>query len=78
MHRHSSHLTENSSTNILACLAAETLFRVQTNAKIENIITSCREHGYSELSINKKPIAASHIYQYLLDADVERQVSDFC
>ena len=64
-------LTENSSTNILACLAAKRLGVFKTIAKIENI-------DYIQLAesmdigsvINKKLIAASHIYQFLLDADV--------
>ncbi len=64
-------LTENSETNVLACLAAKTMGVPKTVAKVENI-------DYIPLAdkldigtvINKKMITASHIYQFLLHADV--------
>lgn len=64
-------LTENSETNILACLAAKRAGVSKTVARVENI-------GYINMAesldigtiINKKLIAASHIYQMMLDADV--------
>ena len=64
-------LTENSSTNILACLAAKRFGVYRTVAKIENIdyIPLAESMDIGSV-INKKLIAASHIYQFLLDADV--------
>ena len=64
-------LTGNSETNILACLAAKKLGVRKTVADVENI-------GYANMAegldigtiINKKAIAASRIYQMMLDADV--------
>ena len=71
LHRHLFALTDNSSTNILACLAAKTRRSIQTIAKIENIdyIPLAESMDIGSV-INKKLIAASHIYQFLLDADV--------
>jgi trk system potassium uptake protein TrkA len=64
-------LTENSSTNILACLAAKRFGVFKTIAKIENIdYISMAENMDIGTVINKKLIAASYIYQFLLDADV--------
>lgn len=64
-------LTENSSTNILACLAAKRFGVFKTVAKIENIdYIPLAENMDIGSVINKKLIAASHIYQFLLDADV--------
>lgn len=64
-------LTDNSSTNILACLAAKRFGVVKTIAKIENLdYIPLAESMDIGLVINKKLIAASHIYQFLLDADV--------
>lgn len=64
-------LTDNSSTNILACLAAKRSGVFKTIAKIENIdYISLAESMDIGSVINKKLIAASHIYQFLLDADV--------
>lgn len=64
-------LTENSSTNILACLAAKRFGVYKTIAQVENLdyvpLASKMDIGSV---INKKLIAASHIYQFLLDADV--------
>jgi len=64
-------LTENSSTNILACLAAKRFGVTKTIAQIENIdyIPMADRLDIGSV-INKKLIAASHIYQLLLDADV--------
>jgi trk system potassium uptake protein TrkA len=64
-------LTENSSTNILACLAAKRYGVTKTVAQVENIdyIPMAEKLDIGSV-INKKLIAASHIYQFLLDADV--------
>jgi trk system potassium uptake protein TrkA len=64
-------LTENSSTNILACLAAKRFGVTKTIAQVENIdyIPMAEKLDIGSV-INKKLIAASHIYQFLLDADV--------
>ncbi len=64
-------LTENSETNILACLAAKTMGVKKTVAQVENIdyIPLAEKLDIGTI-INKKLIAASHIYQHLLDADV--------
>ena len=64
-------LTENSETNILSCLAAKTFGVKKTVAKVENIayIPLAEKLDIGAI-INKKLIAASHIYQFLLDADV--------
>jgi trk system potassium uptake protein TrkA len=64
-------LTGNESTNILACLAAKRYGVVKTIAKIENLdYIPLAENMDIGAVINKKLIAASHIYQFLLDADV--------
>ncbi len=64
-------LTNNSSTNILACLAAKRFGVFKTVAKVENIdYIPLAENMDIGSVINKKLIAASHIYQFLLDADV--------
>ncbi|MCC8153758.1 MAG: Trk system potassium transporter TrkA [Tannerellaceae bacterium] len=64
-------LTENSSTNILACLAAKRYGVFKTVAHIENLdYISLAESMDIGSVINKKQIAASHIYQFLLKADV--------
>lgn len=64
-------LTENASTNILACLAAKRFGVFKTVAQVENIdyIPMAANLDIGSV-INKKLIAASHIYQFLLDADV--------
>ena len=64
-------LTENSSTNILACIAAKRFGVMKTIAQIEKIdyIPMADRLDIGSV-INKKLIAASHIYQFLLDADV--------
>jgi len=64
-------LTGNAETNILACLTAKRLGVRKTVAMVENL-------DYVEMAesldigtiINKKTVAASHIYQMMLDADV--------
>jgi len=64
-------LTENSETNILACVTAKSLGVPKTVAEIENIdyIGMSEKLGIGTI-INKKMIAAGHIYRFLLDADV--------
>ena len=65
-------LTDNSETNILACLSAKRLGVFKTIAEVENIdYISMAESLDIGAVINKKKIAASYIYQLLLDADVE-------
>ena len=65
-------LTDNSETNILACLAAKRMGAGKTVAEVENMdyISMADSMDISTI-INKKKIAASCIYQMLLDADVE-------
>lgn len=64
-------LTGNSETNILACLAAKRMGVSKTVAEVENIdYISMAESLDIGTVINKKLIAASHIYQMMLDADV--------
>ena len=64
-------LTENSETNILTCVTAKSLGVPKTIAEIENIdyIGMAEKLGIGTI-INKKMIAASHIYRFMLDADV--------
>ena len=64
-------LTDNSETNILACLSAKRMGVFKTIAEVENIdYISMAESLDIGAVINKKKIAASYIYQLLLDADV--------
>lgn len=64
-------LTGSSETNILACLAAKRLGVTKTVAEVENVdYISMAESLDIGAVINKKFIAASHIYQMMLDADV--------
>ena len=64
-------LTGNSETNILACLAAKRMGVEKTVAEVENIdYIGMAESLDIGRVINKKMIAASHIYQMMLDADV--------
>lgn len=64
-------LTENSETNILACLAAKRMGVDKTVAEVENIdYIGMAESLDIGTVINKKMIAPSHIYQMMLDADV--------
>ena len=64
-------LTENSETNILACLAAKRLGVRKTVAMVENTdYISMAESLEIGSIINKKTFAASHIYQMMLKADI--------
>lgn len=64
-------LTGSSEANILACLTAKRLGVRKTVAMIENIdYVSMAESLDIGTIINKKAIAASRIYQLMLDADV--------
>lgn len=64
-------LTDNAETNILACLTAKRMGVRKTVAAVENL-------DYVNMAVsldigtivNKKAIAASHIYQMMLDAEV--------
>lgn len=64
-------LTENSSTNMLACLAAKRFGVYKSVAQIENLdyVPLAEKMDIGSI-INKKQLAASHIYQYLLEVDV--------
>ena len=64
-------LTGNAETNILACLTAKKLGVRKTIAMVENLdYVSMAESLDIGTIINKKTIAASHICQMMLDADV--------
>ena len=64
-------LTGNAETNILACLTAKKLGVRKTVAMVENLdYVSMAESLDIGTIINKKTVAASHIYQMMLDADV--------
>ncbi|MEG1643006.1 MAG: Trk system potassium transporter TrkA [Bacteroidales bacterium] len=64
-------LTDSSETNILSCLAAKKLGVKKTVAEVENIPFISTAEGLDIGSIiNKKIIAASRIYQILLDTDI--------
>jgi trk system potassium uptake protein TrkA len=81
-------LTGNAETNILACLTAKRLGVRKTVAMVENTdYVSMAESLDIGTIINKKAIAASHIYQMMLDADVmnvrflmtaNADVAEFC
>lgn len=64
-------LTENSETNILACLAAKKMGIKRTIAEVENMdyITMAENLDIGAI-INKKIISASHIYQLILGGNV--------
>ncbi len=64
-------LTGNSEANILACVAAKNFGVPKTIAEIENLdyIQMAEKLNIGSI-INKKLIASSHIYQFLLQADV--------
>lgn len=64
-------LTPETETNILACLAAKRLGVRKTVALVENIdyVTMAERLDIGTI-INKKMIAASHIYQMMLNTDV--------
>ena len=65
-------LTGNAETNILACLTAKKLGVRKTVAMVENLdYVSMAESLDIGTIINKKTIAASHIFQMMLDADVQ-------
>ena len=69
-------LTGNAETNILACLTAKKLGVRKTVALVENLdYVSMAESLDIGTIINKKTIAASHIFQMLLDADVDNMRS---
>ena len=64
-------LTGNAETNILACLTAKRLGVRKTVAVVENLdYASMAESLDIGTIVNKKALAASHVYQMLLDADV--------
>jgi len=64
-------LTDNASTNILACVAAKRYGVFKTIAGVETLdYISLADSMDIGAVINKKLIAASYIYQFLLDADV--------
>ncbi|MBR4699314.1 MAG: Trk system potassium transporter TrkA [Prevotella sp.] len=64
-------LTGNAETNILACLTAKRLGVRKTVAMVENLdYVSMAESLDIGTIINKKAIAASHIYQMMLNATV--------
>ena len=64
-------LTGNAETNILACLTAKRLGVRKTVAMVENLdyVKMAEELDIGTI-INKMTIAASHIFQMMLDADV--------
>ncbi|MEG1861544.1 MAG: Trk system potassium transporter TrkA [Bacteroidaceae bacterium] len=64
-------LADNAEKNILSCLAAKRLGVRKTVAMVENMdYVSMAESLDIGTIINKKTIAASHIYQMMLKADV--------
>ncbi|MBQ8099862.1 MAG: Trk system potassium transporter TrkA [Paludibacteraceae bacterium] len=64
-------VTDNSEANIFACLAAKKLGVRKTIAEVENIDYIPMAEGLDIGSVlNKKTIAASYIYQMLLNASV--------
>ena len=69
-------LTDNAEANILACLTAKRLGVRKTIALVENLDYVSMAEGLAiGTIINKKTIAASHIYQMMLDADVSNMRS---
>lgn len=65
-------LTSNAETNILACLTAKRMGVRKTVAAVENFdYVGTAESLDIGTIINKKAVAASHIYQMMLDANVE-------
>ena len=69
-------LTGNAETNILACLTAKKLGVRKTVAMVENLdYVSMAESLDIGTIINKKTVAASHIYQMMLGADVSNMRS---
>ena len=64
-------LTSNAETNILACLTAKRMGVRKTVAMVENVDYAAMAESLDiGTIINKKAIAASHIYQMMLDANV--------
>ena len=64
-------LTGNAETNILACLTAKKLGVRKTVAMVENLDYVSMAEGLDiGTIINKKTVAASHIFQMMLKADV--------
>ncbi|MBO4660989.1 MAG: Trk system potassium transporter TrkA [Prevotella sp.] len=64
-------LTNNAETNILACLTAKRMGVRKTVAMVENVdYIDMAESLDIGTIINKKVIAASHIYQMMLDVNV--------
>ena len=64
-------LTANAETNILACLAAKKLGVRKTVAMVENLdYVSMAESLDIGTIINKKTVAASHIFKMMMKADV--------
>lgn len=69
-------LSDNAEANILACLTAKRMGVNKTIAMVENLdYVSMAESLDIGTIINKKTIAASHIYQMLLDAEVNNMRS---
>lgn len=65
-------LTPETEANILACLAAKRMGVIKTVAMVENMdYVSLAERLDIGTIINKKMIAASHIYQMMLDTDAQ-------
>ena len=64
-------VTPNAETNILSCLVAKSLGVKKTIASVENFdyVNMAANLDIGTI-INKKAIAAAHIYQMLLDANV--------
>lgn len=63
-------LTDSSETNILACMTAKKLGVPKTMAEVENITFISTAEGLNiGTIINKKLLAASRIFQMLLDTD---------
>ena len=69
-------LTGNAETNILACLSAKKMGVRKTIAMVENLnYVSMAESLDIGTIINKKTVAASHIFQMMLKADVRNMRS---
>lgn len=69
-------LTGNAETNILACLAAKKLGVRKTVAMVENLDYVSMAEGLDiGTIINKKTVAASHIFQMMMEADVRNMRS---
>jgi trk system potassium uptake protein TrkA len=69
-------LTGNAETNILSCLAAKKLGVRKTIAMVENLDYVSMAEGLDiGTIINKKTVAASHIFQMMMRADVRNMRS---